>query len=80
MADRKNVSFTYDTEKDDGKITANWSNNVIICNDGKCGIQGNNIDVLGYKMDGSIGETILTSTKECLEEMLALVNKAIENS
>lgn len=79
MAEKKRVSFTYDTEKSDKKISVTWCNNVVICNDGRNVIKEPNMDLLGWEMDGKDGDIVLTAAKECLEEMLALVNETIEN-
>lgn len=79
MAARKRVSFIYDSERIDKKILVSWHNNLNICNDNKCVTHGPNLDVLGWKMDGKDGDIILTAAKECLEEMLELVNEAIKN-
>ena len=79
MSVRKRVSFTYDSERTNKKILVNWYNNRNICNDNKSVTHGPNLDILRWKMDGKDGDIVLTAAKECLEEMLALVNEAIEN-
>lgn len=78
MAARKRASFTYDSERTNKKILVNWYNNLNISNDNKSVTHGPNLDILGWKMDGKDGDIVLTAAKECLEEMLALVNEAID--
>ncbi len=77
MADRKRVTFHYDTDPDAssiyGKLGMSFYNNLIITNDGQIAVAGPNLDVLGYAPDG----LPLIAAKECLEEMLALVNEAL---
>ena len=68
----KKVRFSYDSENK--KILMTFKENMIITNDGQSETLGPNLDVLGY--DG----IVLKAAKECLEEMLVLVNGAIANN
>ena len=69
--ERKRVRFTYDSELKTVKAT--WSTNLAIINDNKCKFQEPDLNVLeGDKIQ-------LQAAKECLEEMLKLVNEAIAN-
>ncbi|HHV09758.1 MAG TPA: hypothetical protein GXX75_05725 [Clostridiales bacterium] len=78
MKDRKRVTFHYDSDPDQGtiygKLGMSFCNNLIITNDKQTAVLGPNLDVLGYAPDG----IPLIAAKECLEEMFALVNAAIE--
>lgn len=69
--ERKRVQFTYDSELKTVKTT--WFNNLAIANDDRCKFQEPDLNVL----EG--GEIQLQAAKECLEEMLELVNEAIAN-
>ncbi|WP_459479629.1 hypothetical protein [Clostridium saccharoperbutylacetonicum] len=69
---RKRVQFTYDSY--DGKILVTFKNNMVVTNDGRCKTIGPSLDVLGYS------GFVLEAAKECLEEMLALVDGATTNN
>lgn len=78
MADRKRVTFHYDSDPTAGsiygKLGMSFYNNLIITNDEQIAVMDPNLDVLGYAPDG----IPLVAAKECLEEMLALVNASME--
>jgi hypothetical protein len=76
MKDRKRVIFHYDSEPDNGKvsITMSFRDNLVFTNGGQTVVAGPGLDILGYAPDG----LPLIAAKECLEEMIALVNAAIE--
>lgn len=67
----KKVSFHYDSENK--SVLMSFKHNRVIRNDGESEVMGANLDVLDY--EGFVPEV----AKECLEEMLALVNAAIAN-
>lgn len=73
---RKRVIFHYDSEPDNGKekLTMNFRDNLIIANDEQTAIIGPTVAVLGY----APASLPLVAAKECLEEMLALVNSAMD--
>jgi hypothetical protein len=77
MKDRKRVTFHYDTDPTAGsiygKLGMTFQDNLIITNDEQTAVIGPNLDVLGYAPDG----IPLVAAKECLEEMLDLVNAAM---
>ncbi len=77
MADRKRVTFHYDSDPTAGsiygKLGMTFQDNLIITNDERTAVIGPNLDVLGYAPDG----IPLVAAKECLEEMLTLVNAAM---
>lgn len=78
MKDRKRVIFHYDSDPNEGsiygKLGMSFYHNLIITNDEQTAVLGPNLDVLGYAPDG----IPLIAAKECLEEMLALVNAVLE--
>lgn len=69
---RKKVTLQYDSEL--GTVKTSWFANSAITNDGESEFQAPGCNVLGY--DG----IKLEAAKECLEEMLVIVNNAIENN
>ncbi len=73
---RKRVIFHYDSEPDNGKekIMMSFRDNVVFTYDGQSETIGPRLDVLGYAPDG----LPLIAAKECLEEMLALVDAAMD--
>ncbi len=78
MTDRKRVTFHYDSEPEGqmvhDKIVMTFRDNLVVTNSGQSATVGPVIDVLGYAPDG----IPLIAAKECLEEMLVLVNAAME--
>ncbi len=70
--DRKRVSFTYDSELQ--KVTTTWFGNMAVKNNGESALQEPTLEVLEHN------GIVLEAAKECLEEMLAFVNTAIENN
>lgn len=75
MKDRKRVIFHYDSEPygQKNKLTMTFKNNQIVTYSGQTATVGPLIDVLGYGPSA----VPLVAAKECLEEMLALVNVAM---
>lgn len=75
MKDRKRVTFHYDSEPygQKNKLTMTFKNNLIVTNSGQTATVGPQIDVLRYGSNA----VPLVDAKECLEEMLALVNVAM---
>jgi hypothetical protein len=77
MADRKKVIFRYDSAPEGpqihDKIIMTFRDNLVATNDGRTETIGPSINILGYAPDG----IPLVAAKECLEEMLALVNAAM---
>jgi hypothetical protein len=78
MVDRKTVTFHYDSTPEGlqihDKVIMTFRDNGVVTNDGRTETLGPRINVLGYAPDG----IPLIAAKECLEEMLALVNAAME--
>jgi uncharacterized protein YuzB (UPF0349 family) len=70
--ERKKVQFTYDSYT--RKIIVTFKGNMVVTSDGRCKTIGPSLDVLGY------GGFVLEAAKECLEEMLALVDGATTNN
>lgn len=68
---RKRVKFIYDSEK--SIVKTSWFGNSAITNNGESAFQQPDCDILGY--DG----IQLHAARECLMEMLELVNAAIES-
>ncbi len=68
---RKRVRFSYDSGN--GEILMNFHNNVVITNADQIAVAGPRIRVTGYAPDG----IPIIAAKECLEEMLAIVNAAM---
>lgn len=70
--DRKIVNFRYDSEEK--KILMDFKNNLVVTNNGECELIGPNLEVIGAN------GIIVKAAKECLEEMLALINPIEETS
>ena len=70
--ERKIVTFRYDSENK--TVLMDFKNNLVLTNDGEAVIIGPSLDVTNS--DG----IVLTAAKECLGEMLALINPIAEAS
>jgi hypothetical protein len=70
--ERKVVTFRYDSENK--TVLMDFKNNLVLTNDGEAVIIGPNLDVINS--DG----IVLKAAKECIGEMLALIDLIAEDS